>query len=41
MNHMLIMMLVVIFQSDIVFYYDPITANELNGAEFDRLDFYI
>lgn len=29
------------FQADVVFFYDAITANELNAAEFDRLDFYI
>ena len=29
------------FQADVVFFYDIITANELNAAEFDRLDFYI
>jgi hypothetical protein len=29
------------FQADVIFFYDAITANELNAAEFDRLDFYI
>ncbi len=29
------------FQADIVFFYDAITANELNAADFDRLEFYI
>ncbi|MFQ3332470.1 MAG: hypothetical protein ACI8ZH_000360 [Flavobacteriales bacterium] len=29
------------FEADVVFFYDAITANELNAAEFDRLDFYI
>ena len=27
--------------ADVVFFYDAITANELNAAEFDRLDSYI
>jgi len=30
-----------VFEADVVFFYDAITANELNAAEFDRLDFYI
>ena len=30
-----------IFQADVVFFYDIITAYELNAAEFDRLDFYV
>ena len=29
------------FQADVVFFYNAITGNELNAAEFDRLDFYI
>ena len=30
-----------VFEADVVFFYDVITANELNAVEFDRLDFYI
>lgn len=29
------------FQADVVFFYDAITANELNIVGFDRLDYYI
>jgi len=29
------------FQADVVFFYNATTANELNAADFDRLDFYI
>ena len=30
-----------LYQADVVFFYDAITANELNAADFDRLDYYI
>ena len=30
-----------VFQADVVFFYNAWTANELNAADFDRLDFYI
>ena len=30
-----------IYTADIVFFYDAITANELNFVAFDRLDYYI
>ena len=30
-----------IYTADVIFFYDAITAYELNAAEFDRLDFYI
>ena len=29
------------YEADVVFFYDAITANELNVIGFDRLDFYI
>ncbi len=30
-----------IFEADLVFFYDHITATELNSANFDRLDYYV